>query len=162
MHVVYKGASVTLIAAGGNDAESPLHGLRSDTRLAERSWIIPTGGGNLKLAIAKPGLQELLASTEWISRGWTFQEDILSSCCLYFTREEVFYSCDVHTPVHRLQGLERFGGFPRGRLSEWRESYVLETKSTLTAYQSLCQWNEAWSRSATHGLRFVATAEQLW
>lgn len=148
MHLIYEGASLTVVAAGGEHADSPLHGLRKGTRSSERTWTIPTARGDLELVIARPELKNLLSSTLWTTRGWTFQEDVLSSCCLYFTQDEAFYSCDHHMTERRMSGATG-----KGRFNEWREGYVLETKFTINAYQSLSPWNEGWSRSWTRGLR---------
>lgn len=153
MNLIYEGASLTVVAAGGEHADSPLHGLRRGTRSSERTWTVPTARGDLNLALARPELKEMLSSTLWTTRGWTFQEDILSSCCLYFTQDEAFYSCDHHMPQRRLLGIGDYRGFGSGRFNEWREGYVLETKFTRSAYQSLSTWNDGWSRSLTRGLR---------
>ena len=156
MHVIYEGADLTLVAAGGNNADSRLHGLHKDTRYPESTWIIPTESGKLNLAIARPELPEVLSSTPWMTRGWTFQEDILSLCCLYFTPKEIFYSCEHHTPRSYMSGVEYYRGFGTGRFSEWREGYVLETNYTKTAYQNKSPWSEAWARSPTRSLRSSA------
>lgn len=152
MHLIYEGASLTVVAAGGEHANYPLHGVREGTRSSERTWTIPTARGDLNLVLARPELKKLLSSTLWSTRGWTFQEDILSSCGLYFTQGEAFYSCDHHMPQQYLSGT-REGGFEYGRFNEWREGYVLETKLTRSAYQSLSPWNEGWFRHLTPGLR---------
>ena len=97
-------------------------------------------------------LPDLVAETVWATRGWTFQEDILSRCCLHFTSTEVFYSCKAHLKEYPLtheaenDGFGKYKGFGIGRFDEWRESYVLETRLSKTAYQATSSWNEGWSR----------------
>ncbi|KAF8846749.1 HET-domain-containing protein [Acephala macrosclerotiorum] len=156
MHLLYEGASFTIVAAGGKSAESRLHGLHKSTRSPEKTCVVPTKSGELGLVIARPGLSNMLSSTDWNTRGWTFQEDVLSSCCLYFTSNEIFYSCRYHSPQSPLPSIEFYRGFGLGRFSEWREGYVLETKYTKTAYQSTCHWNDGWSRLPIRGLRSEA------
>jgi hypothetical protein len=156
MHLLYEGASFTIVAAGGKSAESRLHGLPKSTRSPERTCLVPTKNGELRLVIARPGLSDILSSTDWNTRGWTYQEDILSSCCLYFTSNEIFYSCRYHSPQYPLAVADDFKGFRLGRFSEWREGYMLETKYTKTAYQSTSPWNEGWLRGPICGLRSEA------
>lgn len=139
MHLLYEGASLTLVAAGGKSANCRLHGLHRNTRSPERVSVIPTEHGEIRLVMAKPALSDILSSTDWITRGWTFQEDILSSCCLYFTSNEIFYSCQFHLTQYDLRGVGDCKGFKCSRFSEWREGYVLETKYTKTASQSISQ-----------------------
>ncbi len=62
MHVVYEGAYLTVVAAGGGNADARLHGLQEGTRSREETWTIPTQQGNFTLAIAKPKLEDLLSS----------------------------------------------------------------------------------------------------
>jgi hypothetical protein len=148
MHVVYEAASFTIVAAGGEDADSPLHGLHEGTRSSERTWTIPTVGGDFNLTLARPDLKEIISNTHWRTRGWTFQEEILSSRCLYFTQDEVFYWCSHHS-----ERVENFPLVQNGRFSEWREGYMLETRNTRTTYQSLSPWNKGWLIPSSPALR---------
>ncbi|KAH7263019.1 hypothetical protein BKA59DRAFT_540492 [Fusarium tricinctum] len=157
MHLIYEKASFTIVAAGGRNANTPLAGLFSP-RSPEPVQELVLSNKSITIAPARPALPDLLAETTWSKRGWTFQEDVLSRCCLYFTATEVFYSCRHHLLEYRLPCCEltNFGGdefknlnyegFGYGRFSEWRESYFLETRISKTAYQDTSQWNEGWKR----------------
>ncbi|KAI1856791.1 hypothetical protein JX265_011432 [Neoarthrinium moseri] len=90
MDIIYGMAAFTLVAAS-DDAHFGLRGvphrprhsfLRNDTRLF------------------KAGLQKLdinyhvtVDGSEWNTRGWTFQERLLSPRCLIVTRYQVYFSC---------------------------------------------------------------------
>ena len=145
MHLIYEQASFTIVAASGHDANAPLAGLFSP-REPESIGEIKLKNESILMAPARPHLQDLLAETVWATRGWTFQEDALSRCCLYFTSTEVFYSCNGHLKEHPMTREADYDGFGFGRFNEWRESYVLETRLSRTAYQDLSPWNEGWNR----------------
>ncbi|KAM0323996.1 hypothetical protein ACHAPQ_008501, partial [Fusarium lateritium] len=145
MHRIYEQASFTIVAAGGQDANAPLEGLFSP-RSPETSAEITFDTKTSILAPSRPALSDLLAQTTWARRGWTFQEDVLSRCCLYFTATEVFYSCRHHLLESRLPYSGEYVGFGYGRFNEWRESYVLETRNLKTAYQHTSQWDDGWKR----------------
>src|SRR6478735_274619 len=95
MHLIYEQASFTTVASNGQDANAPLAGLFS-TRDPELVGEINLKNDSILMAPARPQLPDLLAGTVWATRGWTFQEDVLSRCCLYFTSTEVFYFCKEH------------------------------------------------------------------
>ncbi|SPJ88048.1 uncharacterized protein FTOL_12517 [Fusarium torulosum] len=144
MHLIYEEASFTIVAAGGQDANKPLAGLFSP-RSPEPVAELVLRNESITIASARPALPDLLAQTTWAKRGWTFQEDVLSRCCLYFTETEVFYSCRHHLLEYHLP-CDQYTGFGYGRFSEWRESLFLETRIFKTAYQDASRWNDGWTR----------------
>ncbi|KAF4439759.1 HET-domain-containing protein [Fusarium austroafricanum] len=158
MHLIYEEASFTIVAAGGQDANARLPGLFTP-RHPEPISEIAFRSKAMVMAPARPTLPDLLTETVWASRGWTFQEDVLSRCCLYFTATEVFYSCRTNLPEYYLPRLGDYYGFYIGRYSEWRESYVLETKLLNTAYQHTSSWKDGWRRrgNASPSLRSRAS-----
>ncbi|KAJ4138775.1 hypothetical protein NW768_002648 [Fusarium equiseti] len=145
MHLIYEQASFTIFAASGEDANAPLAGL-FNPRDTESIGQITLVNESIFMAPARPQLPDLLGDTAWATRGWTFQEDVLSRCCLYFTSTEVFYSCQEHLKEYPLAREAEYNGFGIGRFNEWRESYVLETRLSKTAYQDISPWNEGWRR----------------
>ncbi|CAG7561987.1 unnamed protein product [Fusarium equiseti] len=158
MHYIYEQASFTIVAASGQDANAPLAGLFSP-RDTESIGEIKLKNDSILMVPARPQLPELLAETVWATRGWTFQEDVLSRRCLYFTSTEVFYSCKEHLKEYPLTREADYDGFGIGRFNEWRESYVLETRLSRTTYQAASLWNEGWNRfgKASSCLRSRAT-----
>jgi hypothetical protein len=56
--------------------------------------------------------QETIAWSYWATCGWTFQEALLSRCCLVFTDDRMCFECQtincfevVHTPLDELHGV---------------------------------------------------------
>ncbi|KAK0750530.1 heterokaryon incompatibility protein-domain-containing protein [Schizothecium vesticola] len=97
MDDVYNNAVATLIAADGNDADAGLRGWGTRTparrgRPIEPSTIIDDGQ-TLTISLCPPSLVEEIRRSKWNTRGWTFQEQQLSRRCVYFTTEEVFFTC---------------------------------------------------------------------
>ncbi|RSL56222.1 hypothetical protein CEP54_008973 [Fusarium duplospermum] len=94
MDLVYSRALFTIIAACGDDSESGLSGLpgrerdifnRSVRLSPEGFHLAPTAG----LFVNAP-----LERSTWNSRGWTFQERILSRRIMVFTPSQVFWICE--------------------------------------------------------------------
>ena len=49
--------------------------------------------GKLKLANTFPSLDMTIMTSEWILRGWTLQEGIMSNRCILFGPEQVYFEC---------------------------------------------------------------------
>ncbi|UPK92866.1 hypothetical protein LCI18_003801 [Fusarium solani-melongenae] len=91
MDIVYQLATVTLIAACGEDASFGLPGVSSTLRykqpaikISGRTWVS-----------AQTTLQDQIISSRWWSRAWTYQEGLFSRRRLYFTETEVFFECNT-------------------------------------------------------------------
>lgn len=97
MNRIYESARLTIVAAGGNDTDVGLPGLSPDSRAAEIVTNIPANGDIVQLALGRPSLHALVENTCWNTRGWTYQEHVLSQCCLFFT------SIRVHTMGHTVK-----------------------------------------------------------
>jgi len=97
MDDIYNNAVVTLIAADGSDADAGLKGwgVGKPTRRGRpiEPCTVVDEGQSLRLAICPPSLVEEIRKSKWSTRGWTFQEQHLSRRCVYFTAEEVFFTC---------------------------------------------------------------------
>lgn len=92
MHKVYGRSSLTLIVA---TATSPVQdygipGIRGTPRTKKQHLECLEG---MDLVTALPDYHVALETTVWISRGWTFQEGILSKRCLIFTDHQMFFRC---------------------------------------------------------------------
>src|SRR5436190_5797961 len=91
MDKIYRKATLTIVAAV-QDAESGLPGVGAWNRKREAPPVLRVNGVNIGLrtpAIPKQSLQR----TTWVTRGWTFQEKVLSSRQLIFTEDDVYYAC---------------------------------------------------------------------
>jgi hypothetical protein len=109
MDRIYGGAHFTLIAASGHNADAPIPGLREprphpqDQVMVSRKVEENVKDGTcmlkrdvLLMTTLRPQQLEqdhYLEGTVWNTRGWTFQERVLSSPCLIFTDEQVYWEC---------------------------------------------------------------------
>ena len=90
MDLIYSNAEVTIIAAAGEDASFGLPGVNEATRLYQPNMKI--GGYHLTSTLPHP--KTLVESSKWSTRGWTFQEAILSKRRLVFTDRQVLFDCN--------------------------------------------------------------------
>ncbi|CCM05326.1 uncharacterized protein FIBRA_07540 [Fibroporia radiculosa] len=90
MDLIYSKAAFTIFAAGGEAARARLPGLLPGTRSPDQQIEIVQG---LHLALPLPSLRETLAQSIWDTRGWTFQELILSRRRLFFTKRQAYFEC---------------------------------------------------------------------
>jgi hypothetical protein len=89
MDRIYNEAVLCIVAAAGRDANAGLPGVSRQRDVRQR--IIGLDG--MKLANTVPDLVPSIASTFWRSRGWCFQENLLSSRKLIFTPDQTYYHC---------------------------------------------------------------------
>jgi Heterokaryon incompatibility protein (HET) len=90
MHRIYINAICTIVAAHGDDADSGLCGI-SSSRCTQPQ--LRTNAGILVTTF--PHLAHQLARSRWASRGWTYQEAVLSRRCLFFTSDQVYFVCQT-------------------------------------------------------------------
>ncbi|EGN96376.1 hypothetical protein SERLA73DRAFT_39921, partial [Serpula lacrymans var. lacrymans S7.3] len=90
MELIYGSSLFTIFAAGGRTANSPLPGLRPGTRRQQQHIDVIQG---LHLTVPLPMLRETLTRTAWDTRGWTFQEVMLSRRRLFFTDQQIYFEC---------------------------------------------------------------------
>ncbi|KAI1470231.1 HET-domain-containing protein [Daldinia caldariorum] len=76
MDLIYQGATLTLVALKGNNANSGL------ARVRPR-----------EMTYSKMTLPSILSI--WVTRGWTLQEALLSPRCLYFADNQAYFECNV-------------------------------------------------------------------
>jgi hypothetical protein len=112
MDLIYRGAKLTIIAAAGEDPSFGLPGVSSTSRTPQPMLQVK---GHLLISLPDPSAE--LSSSKWASRGWTYQEGLLSRRRLVFTRSQVFFQCmnmhcweTISTPLHILhtKDLKRF------------------------------------------------------
>jgi hypothetical protein len=89
MNQVYEAAYATLIAIDAYDANDKLPGVSSFDRHRQARAVV----GNYHLVSTSTLAPHALARNKWTTRGWTLQEEILSRRCLYFARNQVYFSC---------------------------------------------------------------------
>ena len=89
MDRIYACAVVTLVAAAGSDADFGLPGVQDARR--KKQPFTTTRGITMTSTLAH--LEALIHNSKWASRGWTYQEAMLSIRRLVFTQQQVYYEC---------------------------------------------------------------------
>lgn len=90
MDAIYGKAKLTIIAVGGSDADFGLPGVTPGSREEMQQKV---KAGDVLLGNVLPGLKQTVNSSYWNTRGWTYQERLLSPRRLYFTPTQVFLEC---------------------------------------------------------------------
>lgn len=121
MAVIYGRATVTIVQAAGEDAFHGLPGVRPNTRfVTEEPFYLPNQVGDEDEQVLEEDVHYednrgwfMLSHSwvtpdighgRWFTRGWTFQEDLLSQRMLIFSPEQVFWECRQaiwHEDAHR-------------------------------------------------------------
>ncbi|CAM1501778.1 Fc.00g037620.m01.CDS01 [Cosmosporella sp. VM-42] len=96
MDKIYEEASVTIVAASGDGDEYGLAGAGTSPSVP-RDAQLKAQVGNRELVWTLPALFYELKKTKWATRGWTYQEAMLSNRCLVFTNSQVFLACKTTT-----------------------------------------------------------------
>lgn len=132
MDLIYRNAELTIIAAAGSDPNYGLPGVGHQNRKVRNLTTSAKIGKHFLITTDDtPTLS--VNGTKWNTRGWTFQEALLSRRRLVFTEEQVYFEChgmycceSLKFPLeymHRKdkQGFTksfcvdgRVGAFPRG------------------------------------------------
>ncbi|RMJ07770.1 hypothetical protein CDV36_012632 [Fusarium kuroshium] len=132
MHAIYSGAWVTLVALAGDSAYYGLPRVSSAPGKAVNGgharWTCSHGG--ITLATALSSLETHIGRSKWATRGWTFQEGILSPRCLYFTEEQAFYRCNV---LEACESLDDSNSHPHSMQDSGKDSLKQGFDHSLTA-----------------------------
>src|SRR3954468_25000254 len=91
MNDIYCGAFATLVALDGTSANDGLPRVGKTFPFTPQ-MVVDMGRGN-QLVAELPSLGHQLSSSTWARRGWTFQEGLLSQRRVFFTRHQVYFSC---------------------------------------------------------------------
>jgi hypothetical protein len=91
MAAIYSRAMVCIVAAAGDHADSGLPGFDRPRVKRPPNPTQLAGGLVLGSDLTPPSV--VIGETVWSSRGWTYQESMLSRRCIIITESEVFYQC---------------------------------------------------------------------
>jgi hypothetical protein len=115
MNLIYGGAWATIVALEGDSASAGLSLIHHPQR---RSRQVICKIGDLHLATVLPTLQQQINKSKWATRAWTYQEAFLSPRNIYFTADQVYFSCNIlqcceainetTSPIHLMGYEERF------------------------------------------------------
>ncbi|KAJ8593629.1 HET-domain-containing protein, partial [Rhizopogon salebrosus TDB-379] len=90
MDLVYGNSVFTIFAAGGGSVREPLPGIRPGTRDPNQQ-IAKIQGLHLAVPLVLP--RAAVVSSEWNTRGWTYQELMLSRRRIFFTSHHLHFEC---------------------------------------------------------------------
>jgi hypothetical protein len=90
MGKIYNESSLTIIVAAGSDPDYGIPGVSSTLRTQRPSIIV----GHLYLVGICPPVDEI-SESKWNTRGWTYQEALLSRRRLVFTDTQAYFQCQV-------------------------------------------------------------------
>ncbi|KAM7210919.1 Heterokaryon incompatibility protein (HET) domain containing protein [Rhypophila decipiens] len=91
MDIIYANSTLTIIAAAGNGPDHGLPGINGTPRsIQQRKFVF----GNRSLISTLPAGSYTVQKSKWHTRGWTFQEGILSIRRLIFTEAQVLFECN--------------------------------------------------------------------
>ncbi|KAF1968722.1 HET-domain-containing protein [Bimuria novae-zelandiae CBS 107.79] len=90
MELIYSSVALTIIAAAGKDPASNLPSINGTTRTKQQ--VLRVDSHIFAQTLPHPNWS--LTHTTWATRGWTYQEGILSHRRLIFTTEQVLWECD--------------------------------------------------------------------
>jgi hypothetical protein len=105
MHLIFRNAYFTIYAADA-DPNTGLRALRSRHTLEERSIR-----KDLNLIVSRSP-ESIIQTSDWCTRGWTFQERILFRRCLVFAGNRIYFQC------HKIN----YDDTGIGWSSDWRKS----------------------------------------
>ncbi|KAH7066526.1 heterokaryon incompatibility protein-domain-containing protein [Paraphoma chrysanthemicola] len=119
MDSIYHNAEITIVAAAGTDKHYGLPGVSTTPRTAStvvnlEDFVILSIGRDPTL---------LLHYSEWMKRGWTYQEGLLSSRLLIFTDEQISFHCCVASWQEGLTGPENLHSSQPINWEEWTIRY---------------------------------------
>jgi hypothetical protein len=96
MDLVYACALMTIIAAAGEHGDAGLPGVTEGSREVIQGRVKITENLSV-MQTAMQGIGRNLKDSKWNSRGWTFQERLLSRRVLMFTEDQIFWNCETST-----------------------------------------------------------------
>lgn len=118
MDQIYQQAYLVVIAATGNDAHAGLPGTtKPRTRINQQSETI----GGIDFNTSFLSLRHALGTSSWATRGWTFQEGLLSRRALVVTESTTYWDC------WESNGREDLASDESKALFEWNEADVEST-----------------------------------
>ncbi|KAF9768020.1 hypothetical protein IL306_014737 [Fusarium sp. DS 682] len=97
MDLIYSKALFTILAACGEDSDSGLAGLPGHPRDVFQRQVKVSLNGLHIMPLVTLSEEDTLQFSQWNTRGWTFQERLLSRRSLIFTNKQVYWCCDGTT-----------------------------------------------------------------
>ena len=124
MDAIYLGAFATIVSLCGDSANSGLPGVSSASARIPQ-LIVEFAKGNL-MAEKFPSLGAHLDKGIWSSRGWTYQEGLLSRRRIIFTTHQVYYCCNQMECCETLDDENFFGPSSSNRPGQANQSLSIK------------------------------------
>lgn len=93
MDTIFTRASFTIAAASGGDSNAGLPGVEEGSRNIIQHTAIYSD--ELTLLSLKRGCDDVVDTSIWNGRCWTYQERLLSRPAIIFTNDTVYFECGV-------------------------------------------------------------------
>lgn len=106
MDAIYLGASATIVALHGQSADSGLPDVGVKCKRIPQSMA---RFGPHTVAERFPTLDQAVASSSWVTRGWTYQESALSRRRILFSQHQIYFRCQEITCCESLDSAKLFG-----------------------------------------------------
>jgi hypothetical protein len=107
MDRIYANVEATIIAAAGDDPEYGLPGAKDTLRKQQPQ--VQVHGHLLASTLPHPSLSG--NESKWATRGWTYQENILSKRKILFTDDQVLFECNgMHCTESQSSILDKLHG----------------------------------------------------
>ncbi|KAF5539808.1 tol [Fusarium phyllophilum] len=145
MDLIYSKALFTILAACGEDSTSGLARLPSNPRDVFQRQVKVSSSGLHIMPLVTLSEEDTLQFSTWNTRGWTFQERLLSRRSLIFTNKQVYWCCDGTTweeeSLLDIPGSTAFArSYSFGCYDEWDDN---EAKFSLDSFdQYITQFSE--------------------
>ncbi|EMT69531.1 hypothetical protein FOC4_g10003261 [Fusarium odoratissimum] len=145
MDLIYSKALFTILAACGEDSTSGLAGLPSNPRDVFQRQVKISASGLHVMPLVTLSEEDTLQFSSWNTRGWTFQERLLSRRSLIFTNKQVYWCCDGTTweeeSLLDIPGSTTFArSYSFGCYDEWDDN---EAKFSLESFDTyITQFSE--------------------
>ncbi|KAK6609138.1 heterokaryon incompatibility protein [Botrytis cinerea] len=98
MRDVYAGATVTIVAANSTSTSAGMHFPRPENVQASARCKLPWDTNtSVSLRLVSHISRQAAKSSSWFTRGWTFQEGLLSPRALSYGRDQMTWECAYHT-----------------------------------------------------------------
>ncbi|KAK1448740.1 hypothetical protein CMEL01_08055 [Colletotrichum melonis] len=122
MDLIYSKAELTIVAAAGQDETYGLPGVSLTERLEQN--ILHLDGITIMNTGPHPACYVEFKS-KWFTRGWTFQEGLLSRRRIIFTEHQTFFECQRASWMEGLGGIEHVDDRHKVQWSQWKNGIFL-------------------------------------
>ncbi|EXJ63918.1 hypothetical protein A1O7_00253 [Cladophialophora yegresii CBS 114405] len=133
MAVLYESAELVIIAAAGDGADYGLPGVQARHRLEQCCIQI---GGHDYIVFDTP-LRLALEESRYITRGWTYQEEVSSARRLYFTDHQVYFECRASQSCEFVVNADTLPRFMKGRRNDNPKADPTDIDTMNTAWRHI-------------------------